>query len=76
MNSTLNTVRITGVKGDLKATTITAEYTNSDSEQLVLQAPLVLKRLKMSVLVTNPGYVIFDEEIIHTGVEWSVSWYY
>jgi len=70
MHSTLNTVNIKGVKGDLKATTLTAEYTNSDSGAISIASTVGFETFEnVSVASTNPGYVILDDEIIsYTGV--------
>ena len=70
MHSTLNTVNIKGVKGDLKATTLTAEYTNSDSGSISIASTVGFETFEnVSVASTNPGYVILDDEIIsYTGV--------
>jgi hypothetical protein len=70
MHSTLNTVRIAGVKGDIKATNLTAEYTNSDSGPISVASTLGYNTFEnVSVASTNPGYVLLDDEIIsYTGV--------
>lgn len=71
MHSTLNTVNISGVKGDLKPTTLSAEYTNSDSGAISIANTSGFATFEnVSVASTNPGYAIIDEEIIsYTGVE-------
>lgn len=70
MHSTLNTVNITGVKGDIKATNLTAEYTNSDSGPISIASTISYDTFEnVSVAATNPGYVLLDDEIIsYTGV--------
>ena len=71
MHSNLNTVSISGVKGDITPTSLTAEYTNSDSGAISIASTAGFESFEnVSVASTNPGYVIIDDEIIsYTGVE-------
>lgn len=70
MHSTLNIVQITDVKGDLKPTNLTAEYTNSDSGPISIANTAGFETFEnVSVASTNPGYALIDSEIIsYTGV--------
>ena len=70
MHATTNIVRIEGVKPDSKPTTITAEYTNSDSGAISIASTIGFETFEnVSVASTNPGYVLLDDEIIsYTGV--------
>tara|TARA_B100000003_G_scaffold91492_1_gene82045 strand:- start:3864 stop:6329 length:2466 start_codon:yes stop_codon:yes gene_type:complete len=71
MHATTNIVRISGVAPDSKATTITAEYTNSDSGAISIANTAGFETFEnVSVASTNPGYALLDDEIIsYTGVE-------
>ena len=58
MHATTNIVRISGVAPDSKATTITAEYTNSDSGAISIANTAGFESFEnVSVASTNPGYV-------------------
>jgi hypothetical protein len=65
MHSTLNIVQISDVKGDLKPTNLTAEYTNSDSGPISVASTIGYETFEnVAVGATNPGYVRIDDEII------------
>ena len=70
MHSDINRVIISGVRPDSKATTLTAEYTNSDSGAISIASTVGFESFEnVSVGSTNPGYVLIDDEIIsYTGV--------
>lgn len=70
MHATTNIVRISGVAPDSKATTITAEYTNSASGAISIANTTGFETFEnVSVGSTNPGYAILDDELIsYTGV--------
>jgi hypothetical protein len=70
MHSTINIVKISDVGGDSKPTTLTTEYTNSDSTAISIASTAGFATFEnVSVGATNPGYVRIDDEIIaYTGV--------
>ena len=70
MHDTRNIVRIQGVQGDRRPTTLTAEYTNSDSGSISVASTAGFETFEnVSVASTNPGYAIIDDEIIsYTGL--------
>ena len=70
MHSTLNIVKLEGVGSDLKPTSLTAEYTNSDSGAISIASTVGFETFEnVSVASTNPGYALIDDEIVsYTGV--------
>jgi len=70
MHSTTNVVRISGVKGDVKSTILTADYNNSDSGPISIANTTGFEVFEnVSIGATNPGYALLDNEIIsYTGI--------
>jgi len=70
MHSDINRVIISGARADTKATSLTAEYTNSDSGAISIASTSEFQTFEnVSVGATNPGYALIDNEIIsYTGV--------
>ena len=70
MHSKTNIVKISGVKGDSRLTTLTSQYNSSDSGPISIASTLGFEVFEnVSVGATNQGYVLLDNEIIgYTGV--------
>ena len=77
MYSVNNFVTLSGIQPDQKPSKIEAQYSPSDTSDLVVTGVGIFTSFEnVPVSSTNPGYIIIDDEIIkYTGVNTSPTLY-